>query len=166
MEARLGGLFCYPEPEAIDAHLNLESTRKLLGTTEEKFPFKNYSIISLPVNTLFNNRLDKWFPPAQFYVSELLERSVRTLVFAGVYDSVCAWPSNRMWVEQLTWSGSLGFREEEWRPWDLDGKHAGDVKSFGPLTLASVRGAGHMAAHDKPAEVFSLISRWMDGSYI
>lgn len=147
MEARLGGLFCYPEPEAIDAYLNLESTRELLGTTEDLFPFKNYSIVSIPVNTLFNNHLDKWFPPVQFHIAELLERGMKTLIFAGVYDSVCPWPMNRMWVEQLAWSGSRGFRESEWKTWKLDGQQAGDIKSSGPLTLASVWGAGHMVGY-------------------
>ncbi len=128
---------------------------------EDKFPFQNYSIISLPVNTLFNSRFDKWFPPAQFYISELLERGVNTLVFAGIYDSVCAWPSNRMEFTTRSvlglpigcgstswpWSGSLGFQEQEWRSWEMEGKQAGDIKSFGPLTLASVWGAGHMVKY-------------------
>ncbi len=29
----------------------------------------------------------------------------------------------------------------------MEGKHAGDIKSFGPLTLASVWGAGHMVKY-------------------
>ncbi|KLO15782.1 peptidase S10 serine carboxypeptidase [Schizopora paradoxa] len=162
MEARLGGLWCYAEPEAIDAYLNLESTRAILGTTEDTFPFQNYSIISIPVNTLFNNRLDKWFPPVELHVGELLERGVKALIFTGVYDSVCPWPMNRDWVEQLAWSGGHAFRNSAWMTWEVDDKQAGELKSSGPLTLASVWGAGHMAAHDKPAEVFFLISRWIN----
>lgn len=39
-----------------------------------------------------------------------------------------------------------GYANEEWRDWKVDGASgkAGETKSFGKLTFATIRGAGHM----------------------
>jgi carboxypeptidase C (cathepsin A) len=42
----------------------------------------------------------------------------------------------------LQWSGKEGFTAESLRTWTVDGQKAGITKSHGPLTFATVYGAG------------------------
>lgn len=42
----------------------------------------------------------------------------------------------------LQWSGKEGFGAESLRTWTVDGHKAGITKSHGPLTFATVYGAG------------------------
>lgn len=125
--------------------MDSNSTRELLGLTRDLFP-GNFSVVSLPVNQAFEKRMDLWKTPTQFHVAELLERGVRVLIYAGTYDSVCGWTSNRMWVEKLAWGGKNAFLEQPWRTWTVDGREVGDVRSTDLLSLVSVWDAGHMAS--------------------
>ena len=36
------------------------------------------------------------------------------------------------------------YKSQSFRDWSVDGHKAGEVKTAGPLTFATVRGAGHM----------------------
>lgn len=47
-------------------------------------------------------------------------------------------------MDKLEWSGHDAYKAEEWRDWTVNGKKAGETKSSGPLTFATVLGAGHM----------------------
>lgn len=82
--------------------------------------------------------------PSQFYIASLLERGVRTLLYSGTYDWQCNWAATRLWLEKLEWTGSAQYKANAWRDWTVDGHKAGEVKTAGPLTFATVRGAGHM----------------------
>ena len=89
------------------------------------------------------------------------------LIYAGTYDWICNWVSNRLWVEKLEWSGQAAYNAEQWKVWGMgevneeahskinsDGtimeaeriasNGAGVTKKAGPLTYASIWGAGHM----------------------
>ena len=88
--------------------------------------------------------MDKYNSPTQFYVSSLLERGIRILIYAGTYDWQCNWVANKLWVEKLEWFGHEEFNANEWRTWSLDGSDVGITKSAGPLTFATIWAAGHM----------------------
>ena len=124
--------------------------------------------------------MDKYAVPSQYYVSGLLERGVRVLIYAGTYDWQCNWVANKLWVDKLEWTGQDGYTAAEWRDWVVDGHKAGETKKSGLLTFATVREAGHMGKlsqetslfdmhinhgyavpHDKPAESFAMVSRWL-----
>lgn len=174
-----GGGLCYAEIDAIANYLDLPEIRSLLGVDE--FP-SNFTSCSRTVGELFASHLDKWRVPNQFYVSELLDRGVRVLIYAGTYDWQCNWVANRLWVDKLEWSGRAEYAEAEWRDWSAGGIKAGETKSAGRLTFATVRGAGHMmsaimlywsgslmtnfsfeiyAPFDKPVETLAMVSRWL-----
>lgn len=63
-----------------------------------------------------------------------------------ITDWQCNWVANKLWVDKLEWSGMDGYTKEEWKDWGLEegGVKAGETKTFGPLTFATIRGAGHM----------------------
>ncbi|KAF9464276.1 peptidase S10 serine carboxypeptidase [Collybia nuda] len=153
------GELCYAENDVIKQYLNLPETRELLGV---ETPF-NFSACSSTVGQNFNMHMDKWAFPTQHYVSGLLDRGVRMLIYAGTYDWQCNWVANKLWVDDLEWHGKDAYSTESWNDWSVDGKKAGEVKSAGLLTFATIRGAGHMVPHDKPAESLAMVRRWLAG---
>ncbi|KAI0786433.1 Alpha/Beta hydrolase protein [Abortiporus biennis] len=149
---------CYVETAVITDYLNQPATRKLLGVETPN----NFSSCSNEVGRNFNLHMDKWAVPTQYYVSGLLDRGIRVLIYAGTYDWQCNWVANKLWVDKLEWTGKEGYTGEEWRDWVVDGKKAGETKSSGPLTFATIREAGHMVPHDKPAESLAMVLRWLE----
>ncbi|KAG6829682.1 hypothetical protein H0H92_003800 [Tricholoma furcatifolium] len=140
------GELCYAENDAIKNYLDLPETRSILGIETTS----NFSACSNTVGKGFNAHMDKWAHPTQFYVSNLLDRGIRILIYAGTYDWQCNWVANKLWVEKLEWSGSEGYKAQEWRDWQVDGKTAGEVKTTELLTFATIRGAGHMISTFSP----------------
>ena len=100
------------------------------------------------VGRAFNARMDKYTVPSQHYVAGLLERGVRVLIYSGTYDWQCTWYASKLWLEKLEWSGSAVYSARQFRNWIVDGRPAGETKTAGPLTFATVRGAGHMMSTD------------------
>ncbi|KAI0736660.1 peptidase S10 serine carboxypeptidase [Fomitopsis betulina] len=155
------GTLCYPENTAIASLLNNPSTRTLLGVTSPH----NFTACSAAVSAGFRTHLDKWGMPAEAHVAGLLARGVRVLLYAGTFDWQCNWVANRMWVDKLAWGRAGEWGRGEWREWEVAGRAAGETKTAGPLTFATVRGAGHMIGvflfvpHDKPAEAQAMVSR-------
>jgi carboxypeptidase C (cathepsin A) len=134
------GDLCYAENDVIKQYLDRPETRELLGV---ETPY-NFSGCSSTVGQNFNAHMDKWAVPTQHYVSGLLDRGVRMLIYAGTYDWQCNWVANKLWVDDLEWHGKAAYSAEKWSDWSVAGKKAGEVKSTGLLTFATIRGAGHM----------------------
>ncbi|KAG6916576.1 hypothetical protein DXG01_006347 [Tephrocybe rancida] len=134
------GELCYAENGAIKRYLDLPETRSLLGVEAPS----NFSACSEAVGRGFNAHMDKWAVPTQHYVSNLLDRGIRILIYAGTYDWQCNWVANKLWVDKLEWSGSEDYKAQEWRNWIVGGKAVGEVKTTDLLTFATIRGAGHM----------------------
>lgn len=172
----VGDSLCYLENTAITNYLNSPDVRKELGVQSPN----NFTACSRDVGTNFNLHMDKYAVPSQHYVAGLLERGIPVLIYAGTYDWQCNWVANKLWVDKLEWTGREDYADQEWRGWDVNGKKAGETKSAGALTFATIRAAGHMGAwyrflsyvlcvgidgvavpHDKPAESFAMVSRWL-----
>ena len=43
------------------------------------------------VNAAFRGNIDHWGFPAQDYISALLERDIRVLIYVGATDYICNW---------------------------------------------------------------------------
>lgn len=136
----IGDDLCYAENTAIKTFLDSPATRELLGVESPN----NFSACSREVGRGFSLHMDKYAVPSQNYVAGLLERGIRMLIYAGTYDWQCNWVANKLWVDKLEWTGSEAYAAREWREWEVDGQKAGETKSAGLLTFATVRGAGHM----------------------
>ncbi|KAI0771520.1 peptidase S10 serine carboxypeptidase [Trametes elegans] len=152
------GDLCYLEVGVIKDYLNQRSIRTLIGAEESPF---NFTSCSSDVGRRFGSHLDKYAVPAKYHVAGLLERGVRVLIYAGTYDWQCNWVANKLWLDKLEWTGASRYNAADFRDWVVDGHKAGETKSAGPLTFATVRGAGHMVPHDKPAEAQAMVSRWL-----
>lgn len=160
------GNLCYEENGVITDYLSTPAIRELLGVDPGA---GNFSSCSNEVGNLFNARLDKWVAPTQHYVSGLLDRGVRVLIYAGTYDWQCNWVANRMWVDKLDWSGGAVYGALPWAEWRVGGADAtgkaGEVRQAEglPLAFVTIRRAGHMVPHDKPAEALAMLSAWIHG---
>ena len=148
----MGEQLCYAENTVIANLLDNPDTRALLGVETPG----NFSACSNEVGRNFNAHMDKYAVPAQNYVAGLLDRGVRMLIYAGTYDWQCNWVANKMWVDKLEWSGSEGYKAQSWRDWIFDDQAAGQTKSAGPLTFATVLGAGHMMSPFFSASLISV----------
>ncbi|KAF9448461.1 peptidase S10, serine carboxypeptidase [Macrolepiota fuliginosa MF-IS2] len=153
------GDLCYKENDVIRDYLNLPEIREILGV---EIP-GNFSACSNLVSRNFNARMDKWAVHTQDYVANLLDRGIRILIYAGTYDWQCNWVANKLWVDKLIWSQSNTYQQESWRDWSVDGKVAGEARETDLLSFVTIRGAGHMVPHDKPAESLAMVSRWLAG---
>ncbi|KAK0231348.1 peptidase S10 serine carboxypeptidase [Armillaria fumosa] len=153
----IGDDLCYAENTVIKKYLDLPETRELLGV---ETPY-NFSACSSTVGQNFNVHMDKWVAPTQYYVAGLLDRGIRVLIYAGTYDWQCNWVANELWVDKLDWSGKKEYIEAQWEDWFVGDSKAGEIKQTPLLTFATIRGAGHMVPHDKPAESLALISHWI-----
>ncbi|KAF8529285.1 peptidase S10 serine carboxypeptidase [Hysterangium stoloniferum] len=156
----LGDSLCYLEEDRIAAFLNNDTTRGILGIPSRLGTFTG---CSNSVGRGFASHLDKWRLPAQYYVSNLLERGIRVLLYAGTYDWQCNWVANWEWSNSLEWSGGSDFRAQSMRDWSVPDKQevAGQTRTAGKLTFTTLYGAGHMVPHDKPAEALHMIQRWL-----
>jgi carboxypeptidase C (cathepsin A) len=72
------------------------------------------------------------------------ELSSRALIYVGTYDFVCNWVGVEQWTLNMDWTGQEGFIKERLHPWTMNGHTAGQTRSYGGLTYATVDGAGHL----------------------
>ncbi|KAJ7739216.1 Alpha/Beta hydrolase protein [Mycena metata] len=150
---------CYDEIDEIVKYLNQKDVQALLGVE-----VLQYESCSEKVGTDFAFTLDLYAGSTE-YVAALLERGVRVLIYVGTYDFVCNWIGNEAWTLLLEWSGQAEFRAQALREWSVgvDGRRAGQTRSAGGLTFATVDGAGHMVPYDKPKEALEMVNRWITG---
>lgn len=82
---------------------------------------KNFSSCDSDVGRAFNQRLDKYVVPSQFYVASLLDRGVRMLIYSGTYDWQCGWHASKLWLEKLEWTGNARYNLQGFHDWAADG---------------------------------------------
>jgi carboxypeptidase C (cathepsin A) len=121
-------------------YLNSSSTRTLLHT--DPLPAR-FEAIAFDLSSAFARAGDEHRQSAP-HLEALLERGVRVLVYAGMYDLACSWLANERMTRGLEWSGQKEFASQELEEWQVDGKIAGHTRFYGPLTFATFQGAGHM----------------------
>ena len=67
-------------------------------------------------------------------------------LLAGNYDWICNWIGNLAWTNALEWTHGSSFASKNLVEWKVDGERAGQTKSAGGLTYATVEKAGHMVS--------------------
>ncbi|KAF8495647.1 serine carboxypeptidase [Russula emetica] len=149
---------CYPVIRVISHFLDRPDIRTTLGV-DQLVPEK-FSACSPTVGMAFNAAQDGLHSSAD-YVSALLARRVRVLVYVGTYDWICNWIGNEAWTLALEWHGQQDFAALPLREWKVDGHAVGKTRSAHGLTFATVDAAGHMVPYDKPEEALALINRWL-----
>lgn len=129
----------------------------MLGVSRKK----NFDVISVPIHEAFVNAGDM-YEISESYIVGLLERGqytcylsvfrthlktgVRVLVYVGTNDLACNFVGNYRTVQGLDWSGGNAFSKLPLDRWSVNGHVAGETKTYGRLTFATVRGAGHLVS--------------------
>jgi hypothetical protein len=131
----------YERDREMTVYLNRPEVMDLLGVDVSYI--KRYKPVSWYVNSDFYLSGDI-FRSSVDYVGNLLDRNVSALILAGEYDLFCNWLTNDAWTRAMDWHAKAAFNREDLWPWRAGGEVAGLARSFGGLTFASVRGAGHM----------------------
>ena len=125
-------------------YLSNSSVRVLLGAPL-RFPDHNDTTQNWELLTYWFATLDPLRVRTEYYVENLLDREIRVLLYAGMYDWVANWVGIWNMVQALEWGKVGEFSETEWREWGVKGDEAaGKVKDGGGLTFATIAGAGHM----------------------
>ncbi|KAJ7122654.1 serine carboxypeptidase [Mycena crocata] len=148
---------CYNEIDEIIKYLNRTDVQALIGAEPTE-----YNTCTDRVELSFRMTLDL-MKGATDYVSALLERDVRVLIYVGSYDWVCNWLGNDAWTRELEWSGHAEFVAEPLREWTVGGKPAGKTRCAKGLTFTTVYAAGHMVPFNKPKESLEMVNRWIAG---
>jgi carboxypeptidase C (cathepsin A) len=125
----------------ITALLNSTYIRKLIKTDVQPV---NFTTVSMDVNQAFSYAGDESDVTTTAHLSGLLERGVRVLLYAGMYDTACSWLENERTSRIIEWSGQAAFASAPMREWEVNGRSVGKVRSSGLLTFATFNGAGHM----------------------
>lgn len=151
------GQLCYSDMEYIDTYLNQDYVQEAIGAEVDHFESCNFDINR---NFLFNG---DWMKPYHRAVTDLLEKGLPILVYAGDKDFICNWLGNRAWTDELPWSHHEEFSSEKIRDWtaSITGEKAGQVKSFDNLTYLRIYGGGHMVPYDQPANSLSMVNEWI-----
>lgn len=71
---------------------------------------------------------------------------------------------NSKWVKEIVWSGQKSFRAAPDVPFTVDGKDAGQKRSYGPLTFLKIYNAGHLVPMDQPKASLEMLQRWIQGT--
>ncbi|CAL1712348.1 unnamed protein product [Somion occarium] len=150
---------CYPITKEITAFLNRLDIRETLGVDSL---VGNFTPCNMHVVARFGANLDQLFP-TQYYIAALLERGVRALVYVGANDLVCSWVGNNRMTLEMDWTGKNIFNAQDLREWRFNGAAVGLTRRAGPLTFATIYGAGHMVPYDKPEASLELVKRWLAG---
>jgi len=128
----------------MNTYLNLPHIRQELGIDPA---FGNYSWVSSPVSLAFYASGDE-LHANQLYISELLARDVKVLIYAGTLDFICNWVGNEKWTLEMEWFGQKDYTSQALRDWTIDGKVVGQTRSAHGLTFATVFDGGHALPHD------------------
>ncbi|XP_057953392.1 serine carboxypeptidase 1-like [Malania oleifera] len=91
-------------------------------------------------------------------IEHLMASSIRVWIYSGDIDAVVPITSSRYSINSL----KLPI-VSAWRPWYTNYEVGGYVVQYKGLTLATVRGAGHMVPTDQPERALTMVSSFLRG---
>ncbi|KAJ2804834.1 hypothetical protein H4R20_002352 [Coemansia guatemalensis] len=146
---------CYPTMGYAEKFLNTPSVQQELGSDIESFV-----LCSKKVRADFALSGD-WMKPYVHEIPPLLEAGIRVLVYAGDADFACNWYGNKAWTKALEWSGKDMFSAAADKTWLVNGKPAGESRTYKNFSFVRVFEAGHMVPYNQPENALDLINRWL-----
>lgn len=102
---------------------------------------------------------------ARPWIEQALDAGVKVLSYSGQLDIIVAYALSVEAYRKLNFAGVEEYRRAPRRPWHLNGRLVGYVRSGGNFTEVLVRGAGHMVPIDNPAAALALVEHLTMNSY-
>ncbi|XP_068634901.1 serine carboxypeptidase-like [Aristolochia californica] len=149
------GSLCY-DFSNMEKFLDQKPVKEALGVGNRKFVSCN------PV--VYEAMIADWMKNLEVGIPSLVEDGIEVLIYAGEYDLICNWLGNFRWVNAMEWSGQKMFVDAPMSPFIVDGKEAGLLKTYGPLSFLKVHDAGHMVPMDQPMAALEMLKRWTQGT--
>merc|ERR1712100_627301 len=131
---------CY-DFSSVDTFLNTAEVQKAIGAT------KKWTSCNLLVNKAFSNDFMKNY---HMKIPDLLKSGVRALIYAGDVDFICNWLGNKHWTLKLDWPHNDAFNKAEDKPYLVNSKEAGRLRTSNGFSFMQVYQAGHMVPMDQP----------------
>lgn len=138
---------CY-DFSALDTFFNREDVQEALGVTGRKWESCNMVVHSALLLDFENN--------AAPHVADLLNAGVNVLVYNGDKDYICNWVGSSIWVENLEWSGSEGFKSAETKEIET-----GTYKVYQNFAFYRIYDAGHMVPMDQPEAALNMLNHFI-----
>ncbi|CAK8576176.1 unnamed protein product [Lathyrus sativus] len=149
------GELCY-DFSNLETFLNKKTVRDALGVGEIEFVSCSSAVYSALVQD--------WMKNYEKDIPALLEDGIKVLIYVGEFDLICNWLGNSQWVHGMKWSGQKQFGASKTVPFLVDGKNAGSLNSYGPLSFLKVNDAGHMVPMDQPKASLQMLVNWIGGN--
>ena len=65
----------------------------------------------------------------------------------------------------MKWDGMKEFDAAPYKDWHVDGKVAGELKSYDKLTFLQVEGVSHMVPKDQPESALDMLKRFLSNNH-
>ncbi|KAK7312598.1 hypothetical protein VNO77_36569 [Canavalia gladiata] len=119
---------------------DFSNVEKLLNTPEVKSALcvgKDLNWVSCSTE-VYRAMPEDWMKNMAEGIPALLEDGIKFLAYAGEEDLICNWLGNWRWVHVMEWSGQKAFGASGTRSFLVDGKEAGSLNSYGPLSFLKI----------------------------
>jgi len=147
----------------VDAVLNDASVKAALGVPAKR----RFTECSMFVHTLM---LGDWVGNFAVDLPAVLAAGIRVEVYSGVNDFICNYVGGLDWTTAMEWPGKAAFNAAPLKPWAVNGKLAGSVRSAtapggkgGAFEFVEVLGAGHLAPMNRPVQTLALLDAVLQG---
>jgi cathepsin A (carboxypeptidase C) len=94
-------------------------------------------------------------------VAYLLSSDVPVLVYHGDTDFMCDWIGGKRWVSDLAWKHHHAWNRASDVPFMVNGRAAGQERSFGGFTFMQLYESGHMVPMDQPENSLAMLREFL-----
>lgn len=144
---------CYDFGE-VTTWLNSKDVQAQLGVS------KTWGSCNRIVNIAF--QMD-WMKDYQTMLPDMLADGIKVLIYAGDVDYICNWLGNKKWTLAMDWPHKSDFNSAADKPYVVDGKVAGRVRTANGFHFMQVYQAGHMVPMDQPGAALQMLDDLTSG---
>ncbi|CAM6105507.1 unnamed protein product [Calypogeia fissa] len=138
----------------VEEYLNQPDVQKALHVDIPGIPYR-WIVCSDIVRYSYSDLLSSVIPVYDI----LLKSGIQILIFSGDTDAIVPVTGTRAWINTL----NLNITRD-WRPYYVNSQVGGYVTEYDGLTLATVRGAGHMVPYTQPVRALHLFKSFIDNT--
>jgi cathepsin A (carboxypeptidase C) len=108
------------------------------------------------VTTLFDKDELRSF---DYVIPTILSAGIPVMLYVGDLDYSCNWMGNKAWATALEWPGKAGFNAAADIEFHVNGRVAGEERTYGNFSFVRIYDAGHMVPMDQPEVALHIVSR-------